>query len=188
MCHHLVPDHAHLYRSIYLRGIPFGGLPTIFCRQLARQVGVCVLFSLSNKMAFSAGSSSLPQPGQIFTVGSISWTINADGVGELLEPMQIDYAPIIPAPVTADPISESLPRSPSSTTRCSLPHYQRRQINNDDLIESIDQIGLKLSDCRRIGSGHFGSAPTTLRSKSIGLAKTTPLYLCSLAPCKILIK
>ena len=24
--------HAHLHRSIYLRGIPFGGLPTIFCR------------------------------------------------------------------------------------------------------------------------------------------------------------
>ena len=55
-----------------------------------------------------------------------------------------------PAPVTADPISEPPPRSPSSATRCPLPRYQRRQINNDDLIESIDQVGLKLADCLSI--------------------------------------
>ena len=95
----------------------------VFCRQLARQVGVCVLFSLSNKMTFSVGSSSLPQPDQIFTVGSISWVINANGVGELLEPGQIGSAPATPAPATADPISESIPRSPSATTRCPLPRY-----------------------------------------------------------------
>ena len=105
---------------------------------------------LSNKMAFSAGSSSLPQPGQIFTVGSISWVINADGVGELLEPEQIGSAPAIPAPATADPISEPILRSPSATTRRPLPRYQRRQINNDDLIESIDRVGLKLADCLSI--------------------------------------
>ena len=29
----------------------------------------------------------------------------------------------------------------------SLPRYQRRHINNDDLIESIDRVGLKLTDC-----------------------------------------
>ena len=49
--------------------------------------------SLSNKMAFSASSSSLPQPGQIFIVGSISWVINADGVRELLEQVQIRSVP-----------------------------------------------------------------------------------------------
>ena len=103
--------------------------------------------SLSNKMAFSAGSSSLPQPGQIFTVGSISWVINADRVGELLEPGQIGSALTTPAPATADPISEPIPRSPSATTRRPLPRYQRRPINNDDLIESIDRVGLKLADC-----------------------------------------
>ena len=96
-------------------------------------------------MAFSASSSSLPQPGQIFTVGSISWIINADGVGELLEPAQIDSAPITPSPATADPISEPPPRSPSSTARRPLPRYQRRQIDNDDLIASIDRVGLKLA-------------------------------------------
>ena len=67
--------------------------------------------SLSNKMAFSVGSLSLPWPGQIFTVRSISWIINADEVGELLEPVQIGSAPITPAPATADSISKPPPRS-----------------------------------------------------------------------------
>ena len=35
-------------------------------------------------------------------------------------------------------------------TRRPLPRYQRRQINNDDLIESIDWVGLKLADCLSI--------------------------------------
>ena len=35
-------------------------------------------------------------------------------------------------------------------TRRSLPRYQRRQINNDDLIESIDRVRLKLTDCLSI--------------------------------------
>ena len=82
--------------------------------------------------------------------GLISWIINADGVGELLEPVQIDSTPITPAPTTADPISKLPPRSPSSTTRRPLPRYQRRQINNDDLIASIDQVGQKLVDCLSI--------------------------------------
>ena len=95
----------------------------IFCQQLACQVGVVRAVSLSNKMAFSAGSSSLPQPGQIFIVGSISWIINVDGVRELLEPAQIDSALITPAPTIADPILEPPPRSPSSTIRLPLPRY-----------------------------------------------------------------
>ena len=33
LCCLLVLDHALHYRSIYLRGIPLGGLPMIFCRQ-----------------------------------------------------------------------------------------------------------------------------------------------------------
>ena len=103
--------------------------------------------SLSNKMAFSVGSSSLPQPGQIFTVRSITWVINADGVGELLESVQIRSAPTTLAPATVDPISEPLLGSTLSATRRSLPRYRRRHVNNDDLIESIDQVGLKLADC-----------------------------------------
>ena len=97
--------------------------------------------SLSNKMAFSVGS---------ITVGSIMWVINADGVGELLKPVQIRSAPTTTAPITVDLILEPLLRLPSSTTHRPLPHYQKRQINNDDLIESIDRVGLKLTDCLSI--------------------------------------
>ena len=64
--------------------------------------------------------------------------------------MQIDSAPITPTPATADLISESPPRLPSSTTRRPLPRYQRRHINNDDLIASINQVGQKLADCLSI--------------------------------------
>ena len=97
--------------------------------------------SILNKMVHSAGSSSLPQSDQIFMVRSISWIINANGVRELIEPVQIDIAPITPAPVTANSISEPPPRSPSLTTYRLLPRYPRRQINNNDLIASIDQVG-----------------------------------------------
>ena len=83
-------------------------------------------------------------------VGSISWVINADGVGELLELGQIGSAPTTPAPATVDLILEPLLRSPSSMTCRPLPRYQRRQVNNDDLIESIDRVGLKLADCLSI--------------------------------------
>ena len=109
-----------------------------------------MLFPYRTRWFFSVGSLSLPQPSQIFTVGSISWVINAKGVGELLEPRQIGSTPTTPTPATTDPILEPLPRSPSPTTRRPLPRYQRRHINNDDLIESIDRVGLKLADCLSI--------------------------------------
>ena len=64
--------------------------------------------------------------------------------------MQIDSAPITPTPTTIDPISEPPLRSPPSTTRRPLSRYQRRQINNDDLITTIDQVGQKLVDCLSI--------------------------------------
>ena len=35
-------------------------------------------------------------------------------------------------------------------THHSLPRYQRRQINNDDMIESVDRVDLKLADCLSI--------------------------------------
>ena len=71
-------------------------------------------------------------------VGSISWIINADGVGELIKPVQINTTPITPTTVTADLISEPLLGSSLPTTHHPLPLYQRRRINNDDMIASID--------------------------------------------------
>ena len=91
-----------------------------------------------------------PKPDQTFTVGSISWLIKDNGDGEIVEPVQNSTASITPAPAPADPISELPPRSSSSATRRSLPRYPRKQINNDDLIASIDQVNQKLSNCLSI--------------------------------------
>ena len=60
--------------------------------------------------------------------------------------------------MTTDPILEPPLRSLSSTIHRPLPRYPRRQINNDDLIASIDQVGQKLADCLSIAE----SALTTL--------------------------
>ena len=98
-------------------------------------------------MVCFAGSSSSPKPAQIFTVESISWVINADRDGEIIKPVQIDSAPTTPTPATADPIAEPPPRSSSPTIRRLLPRYSRKQVGNDDLIASIDQVGQKLTDC-----------------------------------------
>ena len=91
-------------------------------------------------------------------VGSISWIINADGVRELIEVVLVNTAPTTPTPTTVDPISELPSRSLLSTSHCPLPRYPRRQINNNNLIASIDQVGQKLTDCLSI----VESALTTL--------------------------
>ena len=130
--------------------------------------------SLSNKMVFSTGSSSLPQPGQIFTVGSISWIINADGVREQIEPVQIDSALITPIPTTTYPISEPPLRSPSSTPHHPLRRYQRRQINNDDLIASIDQVGQKLTDCLSIAESALDTLVQCRPPSDPDLSEETP--------------
>ena len=114
--------------------------------------------SMTNKMVHFSSSSSSPEPGQIFTVGSISWVINADGDGDIINPVQIDSAPTTPTPATADPILEPPPRSFSPTTRCLLSHYSRKQVGNDDPIASIDLVGQKLIDCLSL----MESALTTL--------------------------
>ena len=102
---------------------------------------------MTNKMVHFLGSSSSPKPSQIFTVGSISWVINADGDGEITKPVQIDSTLTTPMPATADPILEPPLMLPSPTTRCLLPRYSRKQVGNDDMIASINQVGQKLADC-----------------------------------------
>jgi len=88
----------------------------------------------------------------------ISWVINVDGDGVIIEPVQIDSAPTTLAPAIVDPISEPPLRLSSPTTCHLLPRYPRKQINNDDLIASIDQVSQKLTDCLSITK----SALTTL--------------------------
>ena len=105
---------------------------------------------MANKMVRFPSSPFYPKPSQTFTVGSISWLINDNGDGEIIELVQNSTASITPAPALVDPISEPPLRSSSSVTRRSLPHYPRKQIDNDDLIASINQVNQKLSNCLSI--------------------------------------
>ena len=97
-----------------------------------------------NKMVRFSSSLFSPKPGQTFTVGSISWFINDNGDGEIVELAQNSTVSIMPRPTLADLISKLPPRSSSSATRRSLPRYPRKQIDNDDLIASIDHVNQKL--------------------------------------------
>jgi len=69
----------------------------------------------------------LPKPGQTFTVGSMTWVIDADGVEEIMEAVQNHPTPIVPTSTTT-----SLILAPH--------HWVRRSISNDDLIASIDRV------------------------------------------------
>ena len=122
----LLPFCSRLHASLPIN-LPLWDTPRRTASDILSIVGVLDrgvhAVSISNKMVCFVGSLSLPRHGQIFTVGSISWIINADRVRELIEPVQIDSAPITPTPVTADLILKPPPRSPSSTTRRPLPRY-----------------------------------------------------------------
>ena len=72
--------------------------------------------------------------------------------------MQIDSTLTTPAPTTTGLILELPLRSSSPTTHRLLPHYPRKQISNNDLIASIDQVSQKLDDCLSL----MKSALTTL--------------------------
>ena len=52
-----------------------------------------------------------------------------------LAPTMVDLAPTTPASSSATP-----------TTRRPLPRYKRRQIDNTDLLDSIDQVSTKLAE------------------------------------------
>ena len=82
---------------------------------------------MTNQMVTFPSSMALPKPGQIFTVGSMTWVIGPDGNGEIVEAVQDHLAPIAPTPATTSPIPA--PR-----------RWVRRSISNDDLIASIDRV------------------------------------------------
>jgi hypothetical protein len=47
---------------------------------------------MANQMVRVPSSPLSPKPGQTFTVGSISWVINANGEGEIVEVVQFNPA------------------------------------------------------------------------------------------------
>ena len=81
-----------------------------------------------------SSSMAFPEPGQIFTVGSMTWIIGPDGNGEIMEAVQDHPTPIMPTSTMTSPIP--MPH-----------HWVRRSINNDDLIEAIDRVTDRLVEC-----------------------------------------
>jgi len=53
---------------------------------------------------------ALPEPGQIFTVGSMALVISPDGNGEIVEAVQDHPAPIAPTAATTSLIPAVTPR------------------------------------------------------------------------------
>jgi hypothetical protein len=90
--------------------------------------------------------------GLTFTIGQITWTTGSnDFIIVAMEEVQIRSAsttsPTL-ASTTTTLAPASLAPAPSSTmpaTHQLLPRYQRRKLDSTDLIDSIDQLGGKLS-------------------------------------------
>ena len=89
---------------------------------------------MANQMVTFLSSMALPELGQIFTVGSITWIIGPDGNGEIVEAVQDHPVPIAPTPAMASLISVSH-------------RWVGRSIINDDLIASIDRVIDRLVEC-----------------------------------------
>jgi hypothetical protein len=85
-------------------------------------------FQASQTVIFHA-SMEVPA-GFTFTVGAFTWTTGGiNTVTTAMEVVQASPAPIITTPSLASPLP---------ATRRSLPRYPKRQIDNTDLLESID--------------------------------------------------
>ena len=78
-------------------------------------------------------SINFVKPDQSFTIGSMTWVINADGNGEIMETVQDNPAPNV------------LALAPTAPT--SAPRRAWRSIDQDDLIASVDQVTNGLAEC-----------------------------------------
>jgi hypothetical protein len=90
--------------------------------------------------------------GLTFTVGQITWTTGSnDFVASTTEGMQIQSAlttSLTSASATTTLASASPTPASSSTTPATcrfLPRYQGKKLDDTDLINSIDRLGVKLS-------------------------------------------
>ena len=128
----------------------------------------------TNKMVIIFGSMAMSN-GITFTVGQITWTTGSDDfITMTLEEAWIQSVPttasptsamapttVDTAPTTTDLASTMMdlaptmvhlapttPASPSATptTRHPLPRYKGKQIDNTDLLDSIDRVGTKLAE------------------------------------------
>ena len=90
---------------------------------------------MASQMVCFPSSKILPEPGQTFTVESMTLVIGADGVEEIMEAVQNHPAPIVLTSIM--------------TSSILVPHrWVRRSISNDDLITSIDWATDHLAECQ----------------------------------------
>ena len=120
---------------------------------MARQVGGVRTAPQTNKMVIIPGSMAMSN-GLTFTIGQITWTTGSDDFiamtteeariqsasttassASATAPTMVDLAPATPALSSATPI-----------TRRRLPRYKGRQIDNSDLLDSINRVGTKLAE------------------------------------------
>ena len=128
----------------------------------------------ANKMVIISGSVATPN-GLTFTIGQITWTSSSDDfIAMTTEEAQIQSASttaspasataptmVDTAPTTVDTALTTMdltpttvhlaPTTPASssampTTRRPLPRYKGKQIDNTDLLDSIDRVGTKLAE------------------------------------------
>ena len=104
-------------------------------------------------MVIIPGSMATPN-GLMFTIGQITWTTGSDNfIAMITEVAQIQSVSTTASPASATApttldLAPAIPASSSATptTRRSLPRYKGRQIDNTDLLDSIDQVGTKLAE------------------------------------------
>jgi hypothetical protein len=86
-----------------------------------------------------------------FTIGQITWTTGVNSfTAAATEEVQIRSTSTTSSSATASTTLATAPSTPATAsampiTRRPLPCYKGRMIDNTDLIEAIDQVGLKLS-------------------------------------------
>ena len=92
--------------------------------------------------------------GLMFTVGQITWTTGSDDfITMTTEEARIQSASTTTSPASATALTTvdlALATPASSlampTTHRPLPRYKGRQIDNTDLLDSIDRVGTKLAE------------------------------------------
>ena len=107
----------------------------------------------ANKMVIIPGSMATPN-GLTFTIGQITWTTGSDNsIAMTTEEARIQSASTTASPTsaTAPTMVDLAPTTPASflatpTTRRLLPRYKGKQIDNTDLLDSIDWVGTKLAE------------------------------------------
>ena len=100
---------------------------------------------MANQMVTFPASMIL-EAGQTFTVGAFTWTSGVNGTAEVVEAVRVSPTPIKSTPVPTDPnLGSSVPAA------CHpFPRHRRRQLDDSDLVESIDRVTEGLAEAHTL--------------------------------------